>query len=163
MRLRTGFLAGCLLAAASLGGMADTGGLLTANPADWPTYAGDYSGQRHSALKQITPANAHMLAAAWAYHMLGQSQLEATPIVSNGVMYISQFNRVDAIDAAHGNLIWQYQHQPIVGGAQRGTGIFANKLFVTTADQHLVALDARTGAVQWKTDPVKTLPENPTF
>lgn len=152
MRLRTPFLAAAILACASIGGAAQTGGgLLKTDPADWRTYAGDYTGQRHSALDQITPRNVHMLSAAWTYHMLGQSQLEAVPIVADGVMYISQFNRVDAIDARSGNLIWQYQHQPIVGGAQRGTGIFGNKVFVTTADSHLVALDSRTGAVLWDT------------
>jgi alcohol dehydrogenase (cytochrome c) len=152
MRLRTGLLAASILVAAAAGSAAQTSSdLLAHNPADWPTYAGDYTGQRHSALTQITPANARMLAAAWTYHMLGQSQLEAVPIVSNGIMYISQFNRVDAIDARTGKLVWQYQHQPISTQAQRGTGIFGNKVFVTTADGHLVALDARTGAVLWDT------------
>jgi alcohol dehydrogenase (cytochrome c) len=153
MRLRTGLLAASLLAATSVGGSAQPSDeLLKSNPADWPTYSGDYTGQRHSALDQITPANVHMLSTAWAYHMLGQSQLEAVPIVQDGIMYISQFNRVDAIDARSGKLIWQYQHQPISTQAQRGTGIFAGKLFVSTADGHLVALDARTGAVLWDTE-----------
>jgi len=44
------------------------------------------------------------------------------PIVANGVMYISQYNRIDAIDARSGNIIWQYQRQPVATGAQRGTG-----------------------------------------
>ena len=151
MRFRHVLLSGLFLmsGAAPAPAQMASSDLLKTNPADWPTYAGDYTGQRHSALKQITPANAHMLSAAWVYHMLGQSRMEAVPIVSNGVMYISQFNRVDAIDARSGKLIWQYQHPPIAGGAQRGTGIFDNKLFVTTADQHLVALDARNGAVLW--------------
>src|SRR5258708_891071 len=102
MRL-TGLLAASLLAATSICSAAQTAGDLSRiSPNDWPTYAGDYTGMRHSALKQITPTNAHMLAAQWAYHMLGQSQLEAVPVVQDGVMYISQFNRVDAIDARSG-------------------------------------------------------------
>jgi alcohol dehydrogenase (cytochrome c) len=148
MRFKAPLLAAALLACT--GALAQTSEDLTRiSPNDWPTYAGDYSGMRHSALSQITPANAHMLSAAWAYHMLGQSQLEAVPVVMNGVMYISQFNRVDAIDARSGKLIWQYQHAPVNGAAQRGTGYYNNKVYVTTADSHLVALDARTGAVLW--------------
>ena len=150
MRL-TAILAALMLAGSGIGMAQTAADLSKISPNDWPTYAGDYTGQRHSALKQINTANVHMLSAAWAYHMLGQSQMEAVPVVSNGVMYISQFNRLDAIDARSGKLIWQYQHQPITGTAQRGTGVFGNKVFVTTADSHLVALDARTGAVLWDT------------
>ena len=100
-------------------------------------------------LTQITAANVGRLQAKWVYHMTGQKDLEATPIVANGVMYISQYNRIDAIDARSGNVIWQFQRQPIATGAQRGTGFWNNKLFVTTSDKHLLALDARNGSVLW--------------
>ena len=64
-------------------------------------------------------------------------------------MYVSQYNRIDALDARTGNVIWQYQRQPIATGAQRGTGFWNNKLYVTTSDKHLLALDARNGSVLW--------------
>jgi lysophospholipase L1-like esterase len=63
--------------------------------------------------------------------MAGQETIQAVPIVSNGIMYISQFNRIDAIDARSGNIVWQYQRQPLTRGAQRGTALYNNKLFVT--------------------------------
>jgi alcohol dehydrogenase (cytochrome c) len=122
---------------------------IKADPRDWLTYSGQFHSQRHSQLGQITAANVGRLEAKWVYHMNGQKDLEATPIVANGVMYISQFNRIDAIDARSGNVIWQFQRQPVDTGPQRGTGFWNNKLFVTTSDQHLMALDARNGSVLW--------------
>jgi alcohol dehydrogenase (cytochrome c) len=65
-------------------------------------------------------------------------------------MYVAQFNRVDAIDARSGNVIWQYQTQQVSTAAQRGTAVHGNKVFVTTTDSKLVALDARTGATVWE-------------
>src|SRR5882757_4505515 len=105
--------------------------LLKPDPQDWLMYSGTYNAQRHSLLKQITPANVTSLQAKWVYHMNGQEAIQAVPIVSNGIMYVSQFNRVDAIDARSGNIVWQYQRPPLTRGAQRGTAIFDNKLFVT--------------------------------
>jgi len=125
--------------------------LLKPDPQDWVMYSGTYNSQRHSLLKQITPANVTTLQAKWVYHMNGQEAIQAVPIVANGVMYISQFNRIDAIDARSGNIVWQYQRQPLTRGAQRGTAIYNNKLFVTAADATLVAIDARTGHTVWET------------
>ncbi len=147
MRLKSVFLSGLLLTGAPAA--AQTPDPASADPGDWLTYSGQYHSQRHSLLKEINTANVHTLQARWVYHMTGQKDLEATPIVANGVMYISQYNRIDAIDAATGNVIWQFQRQPIAIGAQRGTGFWNNKLFVTTSDKHLVALDARNGSVLW--------------
>ena len=78
-------------------------------PGDWTVYPGSYNSQRHSPLKQVTPANAHQLQVKWVYHVAGSHELEMTPVVMNGVMYVAQFNRVDAIDARTGNVIWRYQ------------------------------------------------------
>jgi alcohol dehydrogenase (cytochrome c) len=127
--------------------------LLKPDPQDWVMYSGTYNSQRHSLLKQITPATIANLQAKWVYHMNGQEAIQAVPIVSNGIMYVSQFNRVDAIDARSGNIVWQYQRQPPVPrGAQRGTAIYDNKLFVTAdGGTTLVAVDARTGHTVWET------------
>src|SRR5436853_7911381 len=80
--------------------------LLKPDPQDWLMYSGTYDSHRHSLLKQITPANIGTLQAKWVYHMNGQEAIQAVPIVSNGVMYVSQFNRIDAIDARSGNIVW---------------------------------------------------------
>ena len=125
--------------------------LLKPDPQDWLMYSGTYNSQRHSALKELTAANVAGLKAAWVYHMAGQEAIQAVPIVYRGVMYVSQFNRIDAIDARSGNIVWQYQRPPLSRGAQRGTAIHQNRLFVTAADGALVAIDARTGHTIWET------------
>jgi alcohol dehydrogenase (cytochrome c) len=60
-------------------------------------------------------------------------------------------NRIDAIDARSGNIVWQYQRPPLTRGAQRGTAIYRHMLFVTAADGALVAVDSRTGHTIWET------------
>src|SRR5439155_21343980 len=125
--------------------------LLKPDPQDWLMYSGSYDSHRHSALNQITSANVATLQGKWVYHMNQQEAIQAVPIVYHGVMYVSQFNRVDAIDARSGNIVWQYQRPPITRGAQRGTAIYNNKVFVTGADGVLVAVDARTGHTVWET------------
>ena len=87
--------------------------LLKPDPQDWLMYSGSYDSHRHSLLKQITPANAASLQAKWVYHMNGQEAIQAVPIVYQGIMYVSQFNRIDAIDARSGNIVWQYQRPPL--------------------------------------------------
>ena len=119
------------------------------DPKDWLTYGGTYSSQRYSTLKQVTPANAARLQAKWVYHMDGAHGLQPTPIVMNGAMYISMFNRVDALDARSGNIIWKHQRQPASASPQRGTAAYGNYVYMITSDSHIVALDARTGGVRW--------------
>jgi alcohol dehydrogenase (cytochrome c) len=146
--LAMAFTAGALLPAPAQ--MATDEAMLKPYPGnDWLMYGGNYSSQRHSALKQINIANVKRLQAKWVYHVPNAKDLEPVPIVAKGVMYISQFNRLDAIDARSGALIWQYQYPPVNPGWQRGTAIADNKVFVTRTDGHLLALDARTGAVLW--------------
>jgi len=97
--------------------------LINPDPKDWVTYGGTYNSHRYSQLKQVTAANASRLQAKWVYHLDGMEELEPTPIVLNGVMYISGFNRVDALDARTGNIIWKYQRQPAAATRQRGTAV----------------------------------------
>src|SRR5258708_21588449 len=124
--------------------------LLKPDPNNWLLYSGSYDSQRHSPLKQINAANVQNLAPKWIYHLSGSSELEAVPIVVNGVMYVSQYNHVDALDARSGRLIWQYQRQPVARGWQRGLAVSDDKVYVGTADASLIALDARTGGVRWE-------------
>jgi glucose dehydrogenase len=123
--------------------------LINPDPKDWLTYGGSYNSQRYSLLKQVTAANASHLQTKWVYHVDGMTGLEPVPIVMDGVMYISGFNRVDAIDARSGNVIWKYQRQPASATRQRGTAVYGDKVYVITADGHIVALDRRTGGVRW--------------
>ena len=118
-------------------------------PGDWTVYGGTYNSQRYSPLTQINTHNVRRLQVKWVYHVPGSHELEMAPVVKDGVMYIAQFNRVDAIDARTGNVIWRYQRPPASTAAYRGTSVWDNKVFVATTDAHLVALDARNGAVVW--------------
>ena len=85
--------------------------LLNPDPNDYLLYSGTYDSQRHSLLKQINTANVGKLQAKWIFHLTGAKDLEAPPIVYKGVMYVGQYNRVHALDAATGRLIWEH-HAP---------------------------------------------------
>ena len=115
---------------------------------DWLTYAGDYSGWRYSPLKQITADNVRNMAPKWVYHVPGARGLRSSPIVYQGVLYITNTNSVYAIDARSGRLAWQYADpRAKKGGVNRGAAVWVDKVYFTTSDNYLVALDRHTGGV----------------
>ena len=129
-----------------------------AEPQNWLTYWGDYRGHHFSALKEINPANVRQLQARWAVQMPGDSVLESTPLVVDGVMYVSgQPGQVYALDAKTGLTIWRYQRTPKAvrpnqtNRFNRGVAVLGNRVFVGTLDAALVALDARNGQPLWET------------
>ena len=107
---------------------------------DWPIYGGSYNNQRYSSLKEITPANARNLQGKWMYHVEGLQGLESVPVVVNGVMYVSGYNRIDALDARTGNVIWRFRRQPATAAYQRGAAVAHNRVYITTNDGHVLAL-----------------------
>ena len=117
----------------------------------WSTYHGDYTGQRHSSLTQITPANVHQVTLAWAFATGQPAQIKATPILANGVVYITSPDHVWAIDARSGHQIWHYGYPANEGFhiGHRGVAIDKDTVFFTTPDAHLVALNANDGKVKW--------------
>ncbi|MEZ5400809.1 MAG: PQQ-dependent dehydrogenase, methanol/ethanol family [Bryobacteraceae bacterium] len=118
---------------------------------NWLTYAGDYRGQRHSALKQITTANAASLAPRWVYHVPKANGLRGVPIVYDGIMYITAPNEIRALDASNGRLIWAFKDTKAKKEAvNRGAAIAGDRVYFVTADVHLVALNRKTGAVEWQ-------------
>ena len=131
------------------------------NPERWTTYSGDYSGQRHSPLKQITPQNVNQLTAQWTFQnnvSLPGQKFETTPLVVDGVVYATgALNYAWAIDARTGRQLWRYQYQlppqnslkVCCGLVNRGFAIYGDRLFMTTLDAHLVALDTRNGRQVW--------------
>ncbi len=125
--------------------------LVNADPQNWFSYSGSLGAQRHSSLKQIDIRNVGSLAPKWIYHVPKSDELEGVPVVANGVIYVSQPNEVDALDARAGRLIWQYQRAGGARGHNRGIAIYENKIYLGTTDAFLVALDARTGGVIWQT------------
>jgi alcohol dehydrogenase (cytochrome c) len=121
-------------------------------PADsWLTYHGDYSGRRHSTLSAITPANVHQLTLAWAFQTNMPQGVKATPILSNGVIYLSAPDELWAIDARTARQLWRYTYQKNDGFhiGHRGVAVYQDFVYLTTPDAHLLALDARTGKVRW--------------
>ena len=127
-----------------------------AEPHNWLTYSGTYSGHRYSTLTQITPQNVRDLEPRWVFQARSLEKFEATPLVVDGVMYTVQPpNDIVAIDAASGRIFWVYSHQPsqlarlCCGRVNRGLAILGNTLFMGTIDGHLVAVDAKSGRLVW--------------
>lgn len=118
---------------------------------NWLTYAGGYSAQRHSPLKQIHTDNAGSLVSKWAYHIEVGRRLSAVPLVYDGIMYIGNSNEVHALDAVNGRKIWHYRQENVEGGARanRGVGLLGDRVFFVTGDCYLVALHRKTGALLW--------------
>jgi alcohol dehydrogenase (cytochrome c) len=142
-----------------LGQGLDPAALLKHPPASWPTYNGDYSGRRFSALTQINSSNVHQLSLAWAARFSGSNpgggvQIKSTPLLVNDVLYLTSPNNVWAADVRTGRELWHYQYPPNSGSTigNRGVGMYENWLFFETPDSHLVSLDAKTGKERWKVE-----------
>jgi alcohol dehydrogenase (cytochrome c) len=120
----------------------------------WPTYHGDYTGQRHSRLTQITPANVQQLGLAWAFNTGQTQQIKGSPLLVNGVIYLTTPDNLWAIDARSGRQIWRYAYPANEGFhiGHRGAAVHGDLVYLTTPDAHLVALDAKTGAVRWNVE-----------
>ena len=116
---------------------------------DWLHYNGSYTSQRHSELEQIKLANVGSLVSKWVFHVTGGASMQSVPIVVNGVMYFTQPNSIYAIDGRSGRLIWEYHH-PLAKvkdreGPQRGSAVYKDRVYFTTTDDYLFALNASTG------------------
>jgi len=124
-------------------------------PENWLTYSGDYQSQRYSKLNQINRDNAAKLKVAWMYQMRGRTKVETSPLVFDGIMYVSEPpSDVTALDLRTGRPIWSYRRSmPAVpvccGQVNRGVAALDDQIFVGTLDAHLVALDMKTGRVRW--------------
>lgn len=130
------------------------------NPSRWLTYSGDYTGRRHSPLTQINPTNVSRLTPQWTFQSGITTEgrgFEATPVVLDGVLYLTGSNNSAwALDARSGRPFWRYRYplpQSLTSGGtysvNRGFGILGDRLFMTTLDAHLIALDMKTGTVLW--------------
>ncbi len=127
-------------------------------PHNWLTYGGDYFSHHYSPLTQITPANVKSLNLAWVYQSPIAGSWQATPIVVDGIMYLTQRqNDVVALDATTGRAFWMYRHTNApdlvvcCGSNNRGVAVVGETLIMGTLDAQLVALDARSGRPIWKT------------
>jgi len=119
---------------------------------------GNYDQTRYYPNKQINTSNVGKLRPAWIFQTEIVESLETSPIVVNGVMYVTtSFNHVYALDAATGRQIWHYKHKmgPVTtyccGPNNRGVAISGDRVFMGTLDAKLVSLDSKTGKVLWET------------
>src|SRR5438034_1782065 len=134
--------------------------------ADWPMYRHDLAGTGYSPLTEIDASNVARLAQSWTYSLQSDAPAatsgrggapigpnsEATPIVIDGVLYVPAANRVVALDAASGKVVWNY---PTSGGAPSRRGVAywpgesgAPARIIFTAGRRLIALNAKSGAVE---------------
>ncbi len=120
---------------------------------DFPLPGGNLGNQRYSTLKQITPANIRRLGGAWTVHVLDGTpgNMQATPVVVNGVMYVAvPGGGVIALNAATGALKWKHEPLTNVGrGVNRGVTTADGKVFSSGGDNTIVALDAKDGSLLW--------------
>ncbi len=125
---------------------------------EWPTYNGNLNGNRHSSLDQINAQNVSRLQVQWSFP-IPFAGLEATPIVIDGVMYVTGNNQVYALNGKTGSEIWRYERpkspRSIVSGdaaigVNRGVAVLGDRIFYFTDDARLLALDRLTGALLWE-------------
>jgi len=127
----------------------------TREPQSWLTYSGTYNSQRYSTLNQITRTNIGRLKVAWIYQIRAHHKVETSPLVFDGIMYISEPpSDVTALDLRTGRPIWSYRRSmPAVpvccGQVNRGVAALDDQIFVGALDAHLIALDMKTGRVRW--------------
>ncbi|HUQ93671.1 MAG TPA: PQQ-dependent dehydrogenase, methanol/ethanol family [Bryobacteraceae bacterium] len=124
-------------------------------PQNWLTYWGDYAGRHYSGLDQIRKENIANLAVKWIYQFRG-TNIEVTPIVADGLMFVTgPLSDAAALDVRTGQEIWRYRRLlPKVAAnctvmTNRGVAVLGDRVFLATLDNHLLALDAKTGAVIW--------------
>jgi alcohol dehydrogenase (cytochrome c) len=125
-------------------------------PGDWLSFRRTLDGWGYSPLDQVNRDNVGRLRLAWAITMREGSN-QPTPLVHDGIMFLTHpGNVIQALDAANGDLIWEYQYEyppeaQTLGGPTRNIAIYQDKLFLATYDAALLALDARTGRQLWRT------------
>ncbi len=130
--------------------------LVQPTSANWISYHGDYTGRRYSSLSQINTSNVGTLRAQWVFHSYQSDHLEVTPVVVNGVMFVTAANDAFALDARTGRVIWHHA-RPITEGLiddasrhlNRGVAVWRNRVFMQTDNAHLLCLDARSGNLMW--------------
>jgi alcohol dehydrogenase (cytochrome c) len=124
--------------------------------ANWLSYNGDYTGRRFSILDQINVNNVKNLQAKWVFHAPNSDSLEVTPVVVDGMMFVTSANDAYALDARTGRIVWHYS-RPVTEGLiddasqhhNRGVGIWRSRVYMETDNAHLLCLDARSGHLLW--------------
>ncbi len=133
--------------------------ILKADNSGWRSYGRTYNEQRFSPLGSVNTGNVDQLGLAWSFDLNSSRGIEATPIIHDGVMYVtSTFNVVYAINARTGEQIWSYEPEIDMVQASnaccdlvnRGVAIWGENVYTATIDGRLIALDAKSGNVVWE-------------
>jgi alcohol dehydrogenase (cytochrome c) len=121
--------------------------------ADWPSYNGDPRGNRYTTLTHINKETVARLAPTWMFSVPDAGSLQVTPVVVDGIMYVTARNQCFALDAGSGRRIWHYKRPPTKGVTQghanRGVGVAGDRVFMMTDHAHLIALNRFTGELLW--------------
>jgi alcohol dehydrogenase (cytochrome c) len=124
---------------------------------DWPHYDGGYAGNRYSPLRQIDRSNVARLAPRWVFPMDDTTPLQTTPIVVDGIMYVTTANQCFALDAGSGRQIWHFQRartRGVIGnasgGINRGAAVARDRVFMVTDNGHLLSFNRFSGALLWE-------------
>jgi PQQ-dependent dehydrogenase (methanol/ethanol family) len=139
--------------------------ILKPKAGEWATYNGNIGGNRHSPLSQINAGNVDKLQMAWVYS-LEQPNLETTPIVVDGVMFVTAADKVCALGAGTGRELWCFQYtEPTAdgrrrnpGSVNRGVAVLGDRVFFSTTDAHLICLNRLTGGLMWDVSTAEKLP-----
>lgn len=126
----------------------------------WPTYNGDYSGRRFSAISQINQKNIGSLKTKWKYKIsgiaplrgIGNPVIKSTPLMVNGVLYFTIPDHVFAVDARTGREKWRFDFEDHGGHllGQRGVGMYGKWIYFLTPDGWFISLDSETGKERWR-------------
>ncbi|MGE0188514.1 MAG: PQQ-dependent dehydrogenase, methanol/ethanol family [Steroidobacteraceae bacterium] len=165
VNIRTAALACIAATILALGTQAASSAADPSNPAagEWPSYGRDYAEQRFSPLNKINTANVSKLGLAWSYDFRVGRGVEGTPLMVNGVLYVtSAWSIVYALDAKTGKELWVFDPKADrVQGAKaccdvvnRGVAYLDGRIFVGVIDGRLISLNAKTGRQLWETQTV---------
>src|SRR5580704_17793217 len=121
-------------------------------PADsWLNFHGGYSGQRHTGLAEITPQNVGSLQQVWRFQTGQNQSIKGSPILANGILYVTTPDNIWAVDARTAKELWHYRYPPnnAFHIGHRGAAVYKDTVYLTTPDCHLIALNAKYGTVKW--------------
>jgi alcohol dehydrogenase (cytochrome c) len=137
--------------------------MLGADPGEsWLHTNGNYAAQRYSTLAQLNPSSAANMRVAWIFSPGGKTDAQATPLFHDGMVFFPQDNKVFAIDASTGKLVWKYEHKlpedwggynvPFFTGKHRGVAIYGENIYFLSNDAKLHAINYKTGQKKFVKD-----------